>query len=98
MMQTQTHTKTIALLFEALDNVRRLWGVLATGPAPEDKQLATWMQQFTEEELMHAFRRVGAVGAKFNGSDSEAPYRYATSVLVAERRKAQPAEKPSTTC
>jgi hypothetical protein len=83
---TTTTTKTMASLFEALDNVRRLWGVFAVGPAPEDKELAGWMSQFTEEELMHAFRRVGA---KFrNGYDNpEILHRYCTGVLVGERKR-----------
>jgi hypothetical protein len=95
MTQTQTQTQTIASLLEALGNVRKLWTVLAVGAPPEDKQLASWMSQFTEDELIYAFRRVGFVGAKkFNESDATAAYRYATSVLIAERRKAQSAEKP----
>jgi hypothetical protein len=90
----QQPTKTIASLFEALANVRKLWTVLAVGVPPEDKQLATWMSQFTEEELIYAFRRVGFVGAKFDEADTTAAHRYATSVLLAERRKMQSAEKP----
>ena len=94
MIQTQTQTQTIASLLEALDNVRKLWNVLAVGAPPEDKQLAAWMSQFSEEELIYAFRRVGFVGAKkFNEADATAAYRYATSVLIAERRKTQAAEK-----
>jgi hypothetical protein len=96
-MTQQTQTQTIASLLEALGNVRKLWSVLAVGAPPEDKQLAAWMSQFTEEELIYAFRRVGFVGAKFSESDATAAHRYATSILVAERRKAQSVEKPPST-
>jgi hypothetical protein len=89
----QPQTKTIASLFETLSNVRRLWEVLAVGAPPEDRQLATWMSQFTEEELLYAFTRVGK---KFNVNVvPDDAHRYATSVLVAERRKAQPAQERS---
>jgi hypothetical protein len=86
---------TIQSLFDALDNVRRLWNVSATGPAPEDKQLATWMSQFTEAELMYAFQRVG-VRFRHGYTEAELLYRYCTGVLVAEHKAAaQP--KSSTT-
>jgi hypothetical protein len=86
MMQT-TQTKTIASLFEALDSVRRLWNVLAVGAPPEDKQLAIWMQQFTEEELIYAFKRIGM--KRMFHAEPDAAHRYVTSILVAERRKAR---------
>jgi hypothetical protein len=89
-------TKTMASLFEALDSVRRLWGVLAVGAPPDDRQLARWMQQFTEEELIHAFTQVGRKRTFYTESDGA--HRYATSVLVTERRKAQSAEKPPIIC
>jgi hypothetical protein len=79
-------TKTIASLFEALDSVRRLWNVLAVGAPPDDKQLARWMSQFTEQELIHAFTQVGRKRTFY--AEPDAAYKYATTVLVTERRKA----------
>jgi len=80
---------TMKSLFESLDAVRRLWSIYAAGPAPDDKQLARWMEQFSEDELTHAFRRVGK---KFRDFDTqtgamELLYRYATGVLVGEHQR-----------
>lgn len=90
MMNTniQTEPQDFSAIFATLDAIKRAWMTFATGPAPDDRQLMTWIrQQFSEPELIHAFRRVGA---KFrNGySNPEALYRYATGVLVAERKSA----------
>lgn len=82
----QTEPQDFSAIFATLDTIKRAWMTFATGPAPDDRQLVIWTrQQFTEAELIHAFRRVGA---KFrNGyGDPETLYRYATGVLVAERK------------
>jgi hypothetical protein len=88
MMNTnlQTEPQDFGAIFATLDAIKRAWMAFATGPAPDDRQLAAWnRQQFSEAELIHAFRRVGA---KFrNGySNPEMLYRYATGVLVGERK------------
>jgi hypothetical protein len=83
---TQTELQNFDAVFATLDAIKRAWMTFAVGPAPDDHQLVIWTrQQFSEAELIHAFRRVGA---KFrNGySNPETLYRYATGVLVAERK------------
>lgn len=88
---------TLTSLFESLDAVRRLWSIYAIGAAPDDRQLARWTEQFSADELTHAFRRVGK---KFRSFDTktgnmELLYRYATGTLVGEHQRQQgsPANK-----
>jgi len=96
MIQTQTQPQDFSAIFATLDAIKRAWLTFATGPAPDDRQLMIWIrQQFSEAEMIHAFRRVGA---KFRSgySNPEVLSRYATGVLVAERKSATKTTAPIT--
>ena len=74
-------------LFEQMNAIKRAWGIFVKGPCPVDSQLAIWINQdFTDAEYLHAFKRTGM---KLNSTEdiaAETLSRYATGVLISERR------------
>jgi hypothetical protein len=81
-------TTTFKSLFDALNELRKLWEVLAKGPAPDDRTLALWMKSFNEEELVYAFGRVNSkMHDRAIGPNDTTAHRYCTSVLINERQR-----------
>ena len=78
-------------LLNRVNEAKTLWRLLAPScPAPDDAQLARWLNRFTDSEMEFAIRRTGAkVRRGFLAEDATAPFRFCTGVLMSERRAAE---------
>src|SRR5579864_3972285 len=80
----------MSTLIERVETISALWRILAGFcPAPSEYQLGTWARQFSDSELEYAFARTAR---KFSPPrrhcpDAEIIHRYATGILLNERKK-----------
>ena len=77
-------------LLERVARAKQVWDLLLPACAPpDDCQFARWVSRFHDDEIDWAFTRVAGKKAKGFLPDSDSAYKYATGVMVNERKASE---------